>query len=126
MIQEICVVLFGSIGNGKTTLFNKLTDSNEPVSTFGPSCTRLMTKKYDVSKRFFVIDTPGFGNVDAPLTHMAGILAALKQGPIRRIFLVVEAQNREPNLLEEITKIALPFLRYMNLTTIIVTKLDSQ
>ena len=40
---------------------------------------------------FHLQDTPGFGSYDNEvLTHSIGILAALTDGPIHRIILVVE------------------------------------
>ena len=72
-----------------------------------------------------VLDTPGFGSFDEEiLTHTIGILAALTDGPINRILIVVKHEPRIDILLKDIDKILRFVKEYRTIISIIVTHKD--
>ncbi|CAD8098740.1 unnamed protein product [Paramecium sonneborni] len=118
------VVLIGEIGSGKTTLFNKITNSNELTISGGESVTRNVFQKASFyGKGFKVNDTPGMGVLEDKIQHCAGILAALAESPVSRIIFVVKF-DRTPLIAKKVMEITKAFQRFKPIITIAITHFD--
>jgi len=119
------IVLFGSVGTGKTTLLNGLCNTHFSVKDKGYSCTRKVQHGY--SKRFdmVIIDFPGLNAVDDPVGHLKTQLISLSNMPIRMICLVVQYSSRNDDYERELSQLISVFYKYINNITIIVTKSES-
>ncbi|CAK63694.1 unnamed protein product (macronuclear) [Paramecium tetraurelia] len=118
------VVLIGFIGCGKTTLFNKICNTDFKVKQGGQSDTRqVFLKESCHGQGFRVLDTPGFGSSIKKIEHAVGVLNALTEGPLNQIFLVVKWE-RLGLMRKYIKDMVLIFMRYRNLVTIAVTHMD--
>lgn len=118
------IVLIGKIGSGKTTLYNKITKSNEKVKAGGSSVTmNVFMKNSCEGSGFKVLDTPGLGSDSSKVAHVAGILSALAEGPLNRIFIVTKFE-RTPTILDDVKKLITPFLNYRVMITVVVTWWD--
>ncbi|CAD8172110.1 unnamed protein product [Paramecium pentaurelia] len=118
------MVLLGQIGSGKTTIYNKITNSKEATPAGGASVTRsVFMKKSCYGQGFSVLDTPGFGSDSNKIDHIAGVLSALSEGPINRI--VILARFARTNvILEDVKRILPAFINYRHMITVIVTCWD--
>ena len=119
------IVLFGSVGTGKTTLLNRLCNTNFSVKDKGYSCTRKVQHGY--SKRFdmVIFDFPGLNAVEDPVGHLKTQLISLSNMPIRMICLVVQYSSRNDDYERELSQLISVFYKYINNITIIVTKSES-
>ncbi|KAM3132486.1 hypothetical protein pb186bvf_015445 [Paramecium bursaria] len=118
------VVLLGQIGSGKTSMFNKICNTNLKTQAGGDSCTRqVFLRPSAYGKGFKALDTPGFGSDKQMLPHAAAIIAALQEGPVDRIIIVVKF-DRIPLMKKSIQDSILPIKRYLNIITILVTHWD--
>ncbi|CAD8214699.1 unnamed protein product [Paramecium pentaurelia] len=119
------IVLIGFIGCGKTTLFNKICNTDCKVKQGGESVTRqVFLKESSNGQGFRVLDTPGFGSSNNKIEHAVGVLNALTEGPLNQIFLVVkwERLGLMRNYIKNMVQI---FMRYRNLVTLAVTHMDT-
>lgn len=83
--------MIGNIGSGRTTLLNKICNSNEKVKSGGKSVTRNLFLKFSsYGKGFTIMDMPGLGSYCDQLAHISAIYSALIERPLNRIFIVVE------------------------------------
>lgn len=75
------LVLIGTLGFGKTSLFNRLTGANIKTYVGNISDTRNIMQGFSLAesavKSFEVLDTPGLDADEDKMQHIAGILAAL-------------------------------------------------
>ncbi|CAK72866.1 unnamed protein product (macronuclear) [Paramecium tetraurelia] len=118
------IVLLGQIGSGKTTLYNKITLSQEKIKAGGNSVTMsVFMKKSCYGQGFSILDTPGFGSESKKLDHIAGVLSALSEGPINRIVFIVRF-TRTNVIMEDVKKILPAFIKYRHMITVIVTCWD--
>ncbi|CAK84528.1 unnamed protein product (macronuclear) [Paramecium tetraurelia] len=118
------IILLGNIGTGKTTLYNKITSSQEKTYLGGTADTKsVFIKNSRFGSGFLVLDTPGFGNSENKLDHIAGVLSALSEGPINRIFILLRFQRTD--WIKSNVKTILPaFMNYINMITVIITFWD--
>jgi Fe2+ transport system protein B len=117
----------GQIGSGKTTIFNRITNSNEAVEAGGPSVTINVFLKPSAygEVRFKALDTPGFGSAIKKIDHVAGIMAAFLEGPVNRIIIVAKLERLDL-MQKNILPIIAPLTRYRDMITILVTHWDLQ
>lgn len=72
---------------------------------------------------FMVLDTPGFGVSKDKIKHVAGVLAALAEGPLNRILILLK--NERIDLMIDALKKILPiFHRFRLMITVVVTFWD--
>jgi putative ribosome biogenesis GTPase RsgA len=62
MSHNPLVVVIGQIGSGRTTLVNKICNSELPTDNWGKSVTQIYSLSSAYGNGFYVYDTPGFGN----------------------------------------------------------------
>ncbi|CAD8170805.1 unnamed protein product [Paramecium octaurelia] len=124
-MSALRVVLLGILGHGKTYLFNKITNATEPVTYGGNSVTKQIVIGQAAHGEFEVVDTPGFDAQEDKLLHAAGVIAALAQGEVNRILIVIKCE-RTDIMIKNIKKIIEPISRYKDLITFIVTYWDEQ
>lgn len=119
------IVLIGKIGSGKTTLYNKITKSNETVKPGGESVTmKVFMKQSCEGLGFKVLDTPGIGSDSKKIDHIAGVLSAIAQGPLNRIMIVTKFE-RTSSIFEEVKKLIPAFLKYVVMITVVITCCDN-
>ena len=87
------------------------------------SCTKVITTAQS-KDAFLVVDTPGISFAYDILKHSIAILAALTNGPIHKILLVVEYKYRLDSLYQEIHKIIPLVERYKDLLGVVITHFD--
>ncbi|CAD8077126.1 unnamed protein product [Paramecium primaurelia] len=124
-MSALRVVLLGVLGHGKTFLFNKITEANEPVIFGGKSVTKQIVIGQAAHGEFEIVDTPGFDAIEDKLLHAAGVIAALAQGDVNRILVVVKCE-RTDLMIKNIKKIIGSIQRYKDLITIIVSYWDEK
>ncbi|CAK69183.1 unnamed protein product (macronuclear) [Paramecium tetraurelia] len=124
-MSALRVVLLGVLGHGKTYLFNKITNANEAVIYGGKSVTKQIVIGQAAHGEFEVVDTPGFDASEDKLLHAAGVIAALAQGDVNRILIVVKCE-RTDIMIKNIKKVIGSIQRYKDLITIVVTYWDEQ
>ncbi|CAD8085603.1 unnamed protein product [Paramecium sonneborni] len=122
-MSQLRVVLLGVLGNGKTSLFNKITSANEPVTYGGKSVTKQIVIGQSMHGEFEIVDTPGFEAREDKLLHAAGVIAALSQGNVNRILIVVKC-DRTDLMIKNIKKIIGTIQRYRDFITIVVSYWD--
>ena len=120
--SENNVVLFGSVGNGKTYLLNKACDSSFLTSDLGYSCTRKVQFDYSLKHDMVIIDFPGLNAVKDIMSHLKVQKTALSAIPIRMICFVIKYSSRYDDLEIELGQMLSIFDNYLNNILIIVTK----
>jgi putative ribosome biogenesis GTPase RsgA len=92
MINSIkpLVVVIGQIGSGKTTLVNKICNSELPTDNWGKSETQIWKLSSAYGNGFDIYDTPGFGNDEKKVEHAAAIVGALTNENVSRILVVAK------------------------------------
>lgn len=100
------IVLFGSVGNGKTTLINKLCHCDLITKNDGFSCTRDVqySRTHDGS---LIIDFPGLNAAEDIVKHLQIQKSTLSVIPAKMICLVIKLTARY----DDIVKSALQMIR---------------
>jgi hypothetical protein len=70
------------------------------------------------------LDTPGLESLSNVIVHVAAILAALSEGPLHRIILVVKYE-RTDIMIRYIRSFLKTFARYKKIVTVAVTHIDT-
>lgn len=114
------VILFGEVGNGKTTLINKLCGTVYEVREGGYSCTREI--QYGLSKdRNIIIDCPGLNAAEDIVQHLKVQKFILSVIPIRIICFVIKLSTRYDLLLRAASRMLKIFYRHKDNISIIIT-----
>lgn len=69
------------------------------------------------------MDTPGYGADEDKIKHVAGVLAALAEGPLNRICLIVKFERIE-TMMKNIRDLVPAFMNFKVMITVIVTCWD--
>ena len=120
--SENNVVLFGSVGNGKTYLLNKACDSEYLTSDSGYSCTRNVQFAYSLKYDMVIIDFPGLNAVKDIMGHLKVQKTALSAIPVRMICFVIKYSPRNDDFERELGQMLSIFDNYIKNITIIITK----
>ena len=120
--SENNVVLFGSVGNGKTYLLNKACGANFLTSDSGYSCTRNIQFEYSLKYDMVIIDFPGLNAVQDIIGHLKVQKTALSAIPVRMICFVIKYSPRYDDLERELGQMLSIFDNYIKNILIIVTK----
>ena len=119
------VVLLGDVGTGKSTLVEKLTKRQGRSSNANESFTRASEVFWVPDGSLIVADTPGSNALKEKLEHNVNIAAALNFRPVSRILIVVKAETRIDNVVDNVRKYADRFLELpMDVVGVLVTHMD--
>ena len=119
------IVLLGDVGTGKSTILEKLTGVEGRSSDANESFTKTSTVLWVPDGSLIVSDTPGSNALKDKLEHNTKIAGALNFRPVSRIFIVVKAETRIANVLENVSKYADRFLELpMEVVGVLVTHMD--
>ena len=114
------IILFGSVGNGKTTLINKLCNCNLMTKVDGFSCTRDVQycRTPDGS---LIIDFPGLNAAEDIVKHLKIQKSTLSVIPARMICLVTKLTARYDDIVKALLQMARIFHENRNNIVIIIT-----
>ena len=119
------IILFGSVGSGKTFLLNKLCGTDYMTSDEGFSCTRVVQHSFSQIYDMIIIDFPGLKWTEDIFEHLNIQKKALSMIPVRMICLVLEWQKRFDSMIMEISELFSIFKIYLGNITIIITKTEN-
>ncbi|KAM3131515.1 hypothetical protein pb186bvf_016445 [Paramecium bursaria] len=124
-MNKLTCVLIGELGVGKTSVFNKICGTQELADSNLKSNTLKIAQSRSIEGYGFnLIDSPGIGAYSSAFVHAIGILAALTDGPINQILLVVKYKKRIDILRQQIEESITIIKQYYQITTIIITHWD--
>ena len=120
--SENNIILFGSVGNGKTTILNKLCNTNYQVAEEGFSCTKNI--QYDFSRvcDMVIVDFPGLNSTRDFVHHLKVHKEALSTIPVKTICFVLKYSVRNDDLIREIEQMLEIFEDYTDNIVIIISK----
>ncbi|XP_068698377.1 uncharacterized protein [Montipora foliosa] len=119
------VVLLGDVGTGKSTLVEKLTGEKGRSSDTVESFTSTYNVFWVLDGSFLVADTPGSNALKNKFDHNVDIAGALNFKPVSRIFIVVKAETRIDNVVDNSRKYADRFIDLpMDVVGVLVTHMD--
>ncbi|CAE7905681.1 era [Symbiodinium necroappetens] len=127
-MAPLAAVMMGKSGVGKTTFYNLLCETDHAAEYSSKSLTRQLFRS-DVThgqQVFSVIDTPGVDSADEVLKHSVLLHAALTNGPVNAIFVMVEYNSRCDSALDEFDR-AIRILKpdYHNMVVVVIAKFDN-
>ena len=99
------VILFGSVGVGKTTLLNKICGKNFPTDNSGFSCTRDAQFARSLRGNNIIIDFPGLNTVVDFAKHLKEQKTVLSTIPVRLICFVLKYGTRYDDLIKSFNQI---------------------
>jgi len=123
--SENNIVLFGSVGNGKTLLLNKACGANYFTADNGYSCTRNVQFDYSLKYDMVIIDFPGLNAVQDIIGHLRVQKTALSTIPVRMICFVIKYSPRNDDFERELGQMLSIFSNYIKNVTIIITKSEN-
>ena len=119
------IVLLGDVGTGKSTILEKLTGVKGKSSDANESFTKTSTVLWVPDGSLIVSDTPGSNALKDKLEHNVEIAGALNFRPVSRMFIVVKAETRIDNVVDNVRKYADRFLELpMDVVGVLVTHMD--
>lgn len=119
------VILFGSIGVGKTTLLNKLCGKDFPTAVSGYSCTRDAQFARSLRGNNIIIDFPGLNTVIDFAKHLKAQRTVLSNIPVRLICFVLKFGTRYDDLIKQFNQMFLMFRNYKTNVAIIITNTEA-
>jgi len=115
------VILFGSVGHGKTTILNNVCGESYDTAESGFSCTRDVQCAYSLKGDMIIIDFPGLRSTKDTIKHLKKQKNALKVIPVKMICFVIKYDKRYDHLIDNLTQMLRIFYSYKDNITIIVT-----
>ena len=122
--SERNVILFGSVGVGKTTLLNKLSGKNFPTDNTGYSCTRDAQFAKSLRGNNIIIDFPGLNTVVDFAKHLREQQTVLSTIPVRLICFVLKFGTRYDDLIRQFNQMYFMFRNYKKNIAIIITNTE--
>lgn len=119
------IILFGSVGSGKTTLCNKLTSKDFITANSGFSCTRELQYATSLMYDNVIIDFPGLNASIDIVKHLKIQRETLRQIPFRMICFVIEWTARYDNLVKSISQMMHIFKNHKENVVVIITKTEN-
>ena len=120
--SENNIVLFGSVGNGKTSILNKLCGKFYQTADDGYSCTRNVQYDFSLKYDMVIIDFPGLNAVQDIIGHLKTQKTALSAIPIRMICFIIKYSPRNDDFERELGQMLYIFDNYISNITIIISK----
>ena len=114
------IILFGSVGNGKTTLINKLCKCNLITKNDGFSCTRDV-QYCSTSDGSLVIDFPGLNTAEDIVKHLKIQRSTLSVIPAKMICLVTKLTTRYDDIVKALLQMVRIFASNRDNLAIIIT-----
>ena len=114
------IILFGSVGAGKTTLINKLCNINLLTKEGGFSCTRDVQYAYDLYRNI-IIDFPGLNAAEEIVKHLKIQKSCLSSIPARMICLVIKFSVRYDDIIKSALQMVKIFYENRDNIAIIIT-----
>ena len=114
------VILFGSVGVGKTTLLNKICGKNFEIGHEGFSCTRETQFARDLKGNNLIIDFPGLNSLTDFSINLKEQQKCLSMIPIRLICLVIQFRMRHDDMLQRYNQMLFIFKKYTNNILVII------
>ena len=115
------VIMFGSVGHGKTTLLNKACGTDFKTAESGYSCTRDIQFAYSKTGNMAIIDFPGLNSTKDTINHLKIQKNTLKVIPVRMICFVIKYTSRYDDLVRDLSTMLCIFHNYKENISIIVT-----
>ena len=119
------VVLFGSVGNGKTYLLNKICGASFLTADDGYSCTRNVQFDFSLKHDMVILDFPGLNAVQDIVSHLKIQKTALSAIPVRMICFVIKYSPRNDDFERELGQMLSIFDNYIKNIVIIITKSEN-
>jgi len=120
--SENNIVLFGSVGNGKTFLLNKACGTDYLTADNGYSCTRKIQIDYSLKYDMPIIDFPGLNAVQDIMLHLRIQKTTLSHIPVRLICFVIKYSPRNDDFERELGQMLSIFDNYIQNVIIIISK----
>ena len=120
--SENNIVLFGSVGNGKTFLLNKLCGTDYLTADNGYSCTRNIQIDYSLKYDMPIIDFPGLNAVQDIMLHLRIQKTTLSHIPVRLICFVIKYSPRNDDFERELGQMLSIFQNYIQNVMIFISK----
>ena len=115
------VILFGSVGVGKTTLLNKICGKNFKIDHEGFSCTREAQFARDLKGNNLIIDFPGLNPLEDFAINLKEQQKCLSMIPMRLICLVIKFRMIHPDImLRDYNQMLFIFKKYKNNILVII------
>lgn len=114
------IILFGSVGNGKTTLINKLCKCNLITKNDGFSCTRDV-QYCSTSDGSLIIDFPGLNAAEDIVKHLKIQRSTLSVIPAKMICLVTKLTTRYDDIVKALLQMVRIFASNRDNLAIIIT-----
>ena len=119
------VILFGSVGVGKTTLLNKISGKNFPTENSGYSCTRDAQFARSLKGNNLIIDFPGLNTVIDFVKHLKTQQTVLSTIPVRLICFVIKYGPRYDDIIRDFNQMFIMFRNYSKNVAIIITNTEN-
>jgi len=119
------VILFGSVGVGKTTLLNKICGKNFPTENSGYSCTRDAQFARSLKGNNLIIDFPGLNTVIDFVKHLKTQQTVLSTIPVRLICFVIKYGPRYDDIIRDFNQMFIMFRNYSKNVAIIITNTEN-
>ena len=119
------IILFGTVGAGKTSLINKICNKDFKTLEFGDSCTRDIQYGFSLIYNMVIIDFPGLKSSENKINHLMVQKSAIQNIQVKMICFVIKI-DREGPMEKEINEMIDIFPEYKNNITIIITQTDTK
>ncbi|CAF2411027.1 unnamed protein product [Rotaria sp. Silwood2] len=121
-----CAVIIGKTGTGKTTLANKLCETNHRSGVARGSVTQELYRNGACCGQypFYLIDTPGTDSSTEPYKHAILLKEGLTATKLNTIFLVIKYDNRFDKITENYFQVELPISKYAHKIVVMISHWD--
>ena len=120
------IIFFGTVGAGKTTLVNKLCNSEFKTLSYGDSCTKDIQYAFSIIHNMVIIDFPGLKSTENIMSHLKIQKTAIQNIPVKMICFIIQVFDRIGPIKNEIDDMIKIFENYKKNITIIITKTDTK